>query len=193
MSFAGGVSFLYVKPNYQLKAIRTVRELSHLAKLHKTGKFHCLSVSNLLQNKMETFTPFTKSATTRKPARDSGIGVSLQIQWLGLGASAAGRTGLILGEGPKILQAVRLFQEEKINRHKAIEWKLFFEGVSKYHPSLWIGNQWMQGGRKDRNWREGSPCITFITDKGELEEQGFNLERTVWFIPDLGGVCVCVG
>ena len=50
----------------------------------------------------------------------------------------------------------------------------------------------MQGGRKDRNWREGSPCITFITDKGELEEQGFNLKRIVWFIPELEGVCVCV-
>ena len=27
MSFADGASFLYVKPNYQLKAIRIVREL----------------------------------------------------------------------------------------------------------------------------------------------------------------------
>ena len=85
---------------------------------------------------METFTPFTKSAT-RKTLRDLGIGTSLAVQWLGLYASAAGGgTGFILGEGPKMLQAVRLFQEEKINRPKAIEWKLYVEGVSKYHPSL---------------------------------------------------------
>ena len=183
MSFADGASFLYVKPNYQLKAVRIVRELSHLAKLHKPQKFHCLSASNLLQNTMETFTPFTKSAT-RKPLRDSGIGTSLAVQWLGLRASAAGGTGLILGEGPKILQAVRLFQEEKINRpkpiflpgesheqkslegyspwghgesdtteslthtHKPIEWKLYVEGVSKYHPSL--NQKPVDAGRKER-------------------------------------------
>ena len=151
MSFADGASFLYVKPNYQLKAVRIVRELSHLAKLHKPQKFHCLSASNLLQNTMETFTPFTKSAT-RKPLRDSGIGTSLAVQWLGLRASAAGGTGLILGEGPKILQAVRLFQEEKINRPKPI----FLPGESHEQKSLEGYSPW---GRKSQTQLTEHACV----------------------------------